>query len=89
MADLVAAVDAGNSKIDALLVDTDGRVHARARGGPFRPQIDGVAPSIAELAAVMTRLMDRVDGPTMLASGGGAVACASGLVGYDACAMTG
>jgi N-acetylglucosamine kinase-like BadF-type ATPase len=68
MAELVAAVDAGNSKIDALLVDTDGRVHARARGGPFRPQIDGVAPSIAELAAVMTRLMAGVDGPARMVS---------------------
>ncbi len=68
MADLVAAVDAGNSKIDALLVDTEGRVHARARGGPFRPQIDGVAPSIAELAAVMARLLVGVDGPARLVS---------------------
>jgi N-acetylglucosamine kinase-like BadF-type ATPase len=68
MADLVAAVDAGNSKIDALLVDTAGRVRARSRGGPFQPQLTGVPAAIAELAAVMSRLLYGVSEPVRLVS---------------------
>lgn len=45
-AQLVLAVDGGNSKTDVALVAADGRVLATARTGPFLPQSQGVAAAV-------------------------------------------
>jgi N-acetylglucosamine kinase-like BadF-type ATPase len=67
-AELVAAIDAGNSKIDALLVDTAGNVLGGARGGGFRPQVEGLTVAMAVLDRVMTDLLTGVEGPVRLVS---------------------
>jgi N-acetylglucosamine kinase-like BadF-type ATPase len=46
----VLAIDGGNSKTDAILVDDHGRVIAAGRAGGFTPQITGV-PAALEAAA--------------------------------------
>ena len=67
-AELVAAIDAGNSKIDALLVDTAGNLLGRARGGGFRPQAEGLTVAMAALDQVMVDLLAGVEGPVRLVS---------------------
>ena len=67
-AELVAAIDAGNSKIDALLVDTAGNLLGRARGGGFRPQAEGLTVAMAVLDRVMVDLLTGVEGPVRLVS---------------------
>jgi N-acetylglucosamine kinase-like BadF-type ATPase len=67
-AELVAAIDAGNSKIDALLVDTAGNLLGRARGGGFRPQVEGLTVAMAVLDRVMADLLSGVEGPVRLVS---------------------
>jgi N-acetylglucosamine kinase-like BadF-type ATPase len=49
---LVVGVDGGNSKTDLVLADTSGRVRARVRGAGTRPQQDGMATTVAGLAAL-------------------------------------
>lgn len=49
----VLAVDAGNSKTDVALVAADGTLLGTARGGAFRPQLDGVERAVAELAPLV------------------------------------
>jgi N-acetylglucosamine kinase-like BadF-type ATPase len=66
--ELVAAIDAGNSKIDALLVDTAGNLLGQARGGGFRPQAEGLTIAMAVLDQVMTDLLTGVEGPVRLVS---------------------
>ena len=56
-ADLLVAVDGGNSKTDARLVRLDGSEVRRAVGGPFRPQASGVPAAMAVLAALMRELL--------------------------------
>ncbi|WP_431780271.1 N-acetylglucosamine kinase [Streptomyces chumphonensis] len=52
----VLAVDAGNSKTDVLLADTDGRVLGTARGPGFRPATG--AADAADAAAAVERALD-------------------------------
>ncbi|MFE3454292.1 N-acetylglucosamine kinase [Nonomuraea sp. NPDC059194] len=40
------AVDGGNSKTEAVLLNEAGEILARGRGGPFLPQSEGVAPAV-------------------------------------------
>jgi N-acetylglucosamine kinase-like BadF-type ATPase len=47
------AVDGGNSKTDVVLGDVTGTIHARARGGPFRPQSTGVQAALDALAVTI------------------------------------
>nr|WP_206323399.1 BadF/BadG/BcrA/BcrD ATPase family protein [Streptomyces sp. HNM0574] len=44
------AVDAGNSKTDVAVVNPDGSVRGRARGGGFQPPAVGVAAAVAALS---------------------------------------
>jgi N-acetylglucosamine kinase-like BadF-type ATPase len=59
------AVDGGNSKTDVVLGDVTGEIHARARGGPFRPQVTGVPAALDALAATVAQVRARagVEGP--------------------------
>jgi N-acetylglucosamine kinase-like BadF-type ATPase len=66
--ELVAAIDAGNSKIDALLVDTAGNLLGQARGGGFRPQVEGLTVAMGVLDRVMADLLIGVEGPVRLVS---------------------
>ena len=50
---LVVGADGGNSKTDLVLADTSGRVRARVRGAGTRPQQDGMAETVARLAALV------------------------------------
>jgi N-acetylglucosamine kinase-like BadF-type ATPase len=50
---LVVGVDGGNSKTDLVLADTSGHVWARVRGAGTRPQQNGMAETVAELAALV------------------------------------
>ncbi|MDV9174129.1 BadF/BadG/BcrA/BcrD ATPase family protein, partial [Streptomyces sp. W16] len=49
---LLLAVDGGNSKTDIAVLNTDGTVLGRARGGGFRPQAVGVDAAKDVLAAL-------------------------------------
>ena len=49
----VLAVDAGNSKTDAVLLSADGTVLARRRGGGFRPHL-GYEEAVAALSGLVT-----------------------------------
>jgi N-acetylglucosamine kinase-like BadF-type ATPase len=53
---LVIAIDGGNSKTEVLLVRRDGRVLARARGGGFRPQSDGIDAAMEVLSTIIESL---------------------------------
>lgn len=55
---LFLAVDGGNSKTDVVLGTAGGRVLARARGGPFRPQVTGLDAAVEVVAG----LVDSVGG---------------------------
>jgi N-acetylglucosamine kinase-like BadF-type ATPase len=59
------AVDGGNSKTDVVLGDSTGEIHARARGGPFRPQVTGIQEALDALAMTIAevRTSAGVDGP--------------------------
>jgi N-acetylglucosamine kinase-like BadF-type ATPase len=48
------AIDGGNSKTEVLVVRRDGNVISRARGGGFRPQIDGLDAAMQALSAIVT-----------------------------------
>jgi N-acetylglucosamine kinase-like BadF-type ATPase len=56
-ADLLIAVDGGNSKTDVRLVRLDGSEVRRAVGGPFRPQALGVPAAMAVLAGLVRELL--------------------------------
>ncbi|MFI9200306.1 N-acetylglucosamine kinase [Streptomyces sp. NPDC053048] len=62
---VVLAIDAGNSKTDAALVDTGGTVLGSARGGGFEPPVAGAARAVAQLAAVVAEAARRA-GPDVL-----------------------
>ncbi|MFG2892816.1 N-acetylglucosamine kinase [Streptomyces sp. NPDC048248] len=47
------AIDAGNSKTDVALVDTDGNVLGTARGGGFQPPVVGAGPAVDVLEPLM------------------------------------
>ena len=53
----VVAVDGGGSKTDAVLLDLDGRVVARARGRGSSPQIDGLESSVGTVDAVIGEVL--------------------------------
>lgn len=53
---LALAIDGGNSKTEVLVVRRDGRVLARARGGGFRPQIDGIDAAMEVLSTIIAAL---------------------------------
>lgn len=65
---LALAIDGGNSKTDALVVRSTGEVVARARGGGFRPQIDGVDAAMGLLTTVVASLPFDWDEPVQLVS---------------------
>ena len=56
MSRIFLAVDGGNSKTDVVLGDATGTIHARARGGPFRPQVTGVPAALDALAATVAQV---------------------------------
>lgn len=60
------AIDGGNSKTEVLVVRRDGHVLARARGGGFRPQIDGIDAAMELLSAIVRELP--YEGPVDLVS---------------------
>src|SRR5438270_745666 len=64
-ANLLLAVDGGNSKTDVRLVLADGTPVRRAIGGPFRPQALGVPAAMAVLDALVREVLDAegVQGP--------------------------
>ncbi|MFD7813770.1 N-acetylglucosamine kinase [Streptomyces sp. NPDC059785] len=51
----VLALDAGNSKTDAVVVTADGRVAGAARGKGYRPPVVGVAAAVDALADTVAR----------------------------------
>lgn len=51
------AIDAGNSKTDVALVDTDGRLLGTARGGGFRPPAVGTGPAVDVLAPLVRSVL--------------------------------
>lgn len=53
---LFLAVDGGNSKTDVVLGTSAGRVLARARGGPFRPQVTGLAAAVEVVAGLVAEV---------------------------------
>lgn len=53
---LFLAVDGGNSKTDVVLGTHDGRVLARARGGPFRPQVTGLDAAVEVVAGLIEEI---------------------------------
>jgi N-acetylglucosamine kinase-like BadF-type ATPase len=61
-ADLLLAVDGGNSKTDVRLVRADGTQVGRAIGGAFRPQALGVAAAMAVLDALVEEVLEGVRG---------------------------
>jgi N-acetylglucosamine kinase-like BadF-type ATPase len=65
---LALAIDGGNSKTEALVVRNDGAILARARGGGFRPQIDGIDAAMAVLASIVDALPTQQEGPVELVS---------------------
>ncbi|MEY9857000.1 N-acetylglucosamine kinase-like BadF-type ATPase [Catenulispora sp. GAS73] len=56
MNELFLAVDGGNSKTDVVLGDLAGTIHARARSGPFRPQVTGVRAALDALETVVAQV---------------------------------
>ncbi|GGO91687.1 kinase [Wenjunlia tyrosinilytica] len=54
---MILGVDGGNSKTDVVCADTSGRLLARRRGGPFRPQVDGIAPALGALEVLLRETM--------------------------------
>lgn len=52
-APVAIAIDGGNSKTEVLVVRADGQILARARGGGFRPQIDGIDAAMEVLSAIV------------------------------------
>lgn len=57
-ADLLLAVDGGNSKTDVRLVRADGTRVRRAVGGAFRPQALGVPAAMAVLDALVSEVLE-------------------------------
>jgi N-acetylglucosamine kinase-like BadF-type ATPase len=57
----VLAIDAGNSKTDAILVGHDGSLLHTARGGGFRPQTEGLPAALSTLDQIVTPLLARLD----------------------------
>jgi N-acetylglucosamine kinase-like BadF-type ATPase len=53
----VLAIDAGNSKTDAVLVSHDGRLLHAARGGGFRPQTEGLPAALSTLDGIVAALL--------------------------------
>ncbi|MET9955627.1 BadF/BadG/BcrA/BcrD ATPase family protein [Streptomyces sp. NPDC006339] len=49
------AIDAGNSKTDAVVLGRDGTVLGEARGGGFQPPVVGVAAAVDGLAEIVDR----------------------------------
>ena len=74
----VLALDGGNSKTDAILVDDHGRVIAAGRGGGFTPQITGVPAALAAAADAVEQIRVQLVAKGLLAAGDGA---ADGAVG--------
>ncbi len=54
---LYIAIDGGNTKTDVLVGSDDGHVLARARGGPFRPQVTGVRQALDSLEEILAPLL--------------------------------
>ncbi|MFF2927298.1 N-acetylglucosamine kinase [Streptomyces celluloflavus] len=59
------AIDAGNSKTDVALVDTDGTVLGTARGGGFQPPVVGAGRAVDVLAPLVASVLAQAgtDGP--------------------------
>ena len=70
-ADLLLAVDGGNSKTDVRLVRADGTPVRRAIGGPFRPQALGVPAAMAVLDGLVAQVLSG-DGDQVVLDGDGA-----------------
>lgn len=69
-ADLLLAVDGGNSKTDVRLVRADGTQVRRAIGGAFRPQALGVPAAMAVLDALVAEVLDGFGGEASAGSVG-------------------
>jgi N-acetylglucosamine kinase-like BadF-type ATPase len=81
----VLAIDGGNSKTDALLVDDEGKVIASARSGGFTPQSSGVDAAIAVAAQAVAEIRAKLGLPDVSAPGSGsAVPLARHLAAYVA-----
>ncbi|MFH8573149.1 N-acetylglucosamine kinase [Streptomyces sp. NPDC017993] len=53
------AIDAGNSKTDVAVVDTDGNVLGTARGGGFQPPVVGAGPAVDVLAPLVASALEQ------------------------------
>ncbi|GAA4090167.1 N-acetylglucosamine kinase [Nonomuraea soli] len=51
------AVDGGNSKTDVVLLNSEGEILARGRGGAFLPQSEGVAPATDVIEVVVRQAL--------------------------------
>lgn len=75
----VLAIDAGNSKTDAILVQADGEVLASVRVGGFRPQIDGQPAAMAVLDEAVAALRQLLGRPAGRPIAGHVSACLAGV----------
>lgn len=83
----VLAIDGGNSKTDALLVDDEGKVIASARSGGFTPQSSGVDAAIAVAAQAVAEIRAKLglsDASASASDSGSAVPLARHLAAYVA-----
>ena len=60
---LLAGIDGGGTKTDAVLCEASGRVLRRVRGGPGSPTSQPVRQAVANIDAVMRRLVQGHDMP--------------------------
>lgn len=65
---VVVAVDGGGSKTDVWVLDLDGTVVARSRGGGSNPQLIGVETSVDLIDALVREALEAVPGRSVLQS---------------------
>jgi N-acetylglucosamine kinase-like BadF-type ATPase len=76
----VLAIDGGNSKTDAILVDDHGRVIAAGRGGGFTPQITGVPAALEAASAAVEQIRTQLVAKGQLAAVDGASGGGGGML---------
>ncbi|MEU7007443.1 BadF/BadG/BcrA/BcrD ATPase family protein [Streptomyces sp. NPDC046332] len=59
---VLLAIDAGNSKTDAVVLSPEGRVLGSARGGGFQPPVAGVEAAVDGLAEIVGRVWEAAGG---------------------------
>ncbi|GAA3912597.1 BadF/BadG/BcrA/BcrD ATPase family protein [Streptomyces gulbargensis] len=64
---VLLAIDAGNSKTDAVVLSAEGAVLGTARGGGFQPPVVGVATAVDALAEIVGRAAAEASVPVRFA----------------------